>query len=218
MSLADNRRRCFFKKVYGITPEQKPELLALQDWKCPLCGKVLTLFTGYVDHDRPPGKQNARVKGKTRGILCRECNAELGHYLKLKKKAATFEGYVHNPPASSLPTIVYSWDEFDRDVRRFLCRIPRLRYKGILAIPRGGLPLGVRLSHELRLPLLIRGQDSIRGKKDLLVVDEIADTGTTLSCYQKDTLTIHKHKNSRMTPTYWLHEVDKWVVYPWEKA
>jgi hypothetical protein len=218
MSVHDNRKRSFYKKVYGITPETKVEIINAQGGYCPLCGTAISSTTGVVDHDRPPGKENARVKGLTRGVLCVSCNVELGYYLKLKPKSAKFDSYLANPPASSLPILPYSWEEFERDVEQLLRSIRGRGYKGVLAIPRGGLPLGVRISNEMEVPLFVRGQDDIRRKRDLLVVDEIADTGTTLSRYSKrDTLTLHKHKRSRITPTFWLHEVDRWVVYPWEK-
>ena len=49
------------------------------------------------------------------------------------------------------------------------------KYEGIYAIPRGGYILGLCLSHRLKLPMVSYL------KKNVLVVDDICDTGVTLN-------------------------------------
>lgn len=66
---------------------------------------------------------------------------------------------------------------------------------------------------------------SIEGKKTLLV-DEVADTGTSLNHateYLKGlnageirSAVLHLKRSSRITPDYWMKRVDSWTVYPWE--
>ena len=76
-----------------------------------------------------------------------------------------------------------SWDELDRLVDELCDMIPDNQYEGIYAIPRGGLIIGVMMSHKLGLPMIDRLQ-SYYGKK-FLIVDDIADTGVTLERYKK---------------------------------
>jgi hypothetical protein len=58
---------------YGITPEEKENLLRLQDGKCGICprtepGGRYNVF--HVDH--------CHITGKVRGLLCDRCNRALG--------------------------------------------------------------------------------------------------------------------------------------------
>lgn len=115
-----------------------------------------------------------------------------------------------------------TWDEMENLVDELCDKIPDGVYEGIYAIPRGGLIIGVMMSHKLGLPLIDRLQ-SYYGKK-FLIVDDIADTGGTLEkmkaeVYEKaHTATIHYHKQSSVEPSYWVEEKgDKWIVYPWEQ-
>ena len=98
---------------------------------------------------------------------------------------------------------------------------PKEEYEGIYAIPRGGLIIGVMMSHRLDIPLIDRLQ-SYYGKKFILV-DDIADTGVTLEKLKAEIFnnavkaTLHYHKQSIVVPEFWVAEKkDKWIVYPWE--
>ncbi len=62
--------KAFRKKKYGISHEQLEEMLAEQDYKCPICGILLDTFC--VDHDH--------ASGKVRGLLCNNCNKGLGMF------------------------------------------------------------------------------------------------------------------------------------------
>ena len=115
-----------------------------------------------------------------------------------------------------------SWDELDKLVDELCDMIPDNQYEGIYAIPRGGLIIGVMMSHKLGLPLIDRLQ-SYYGKK-FLIVDDIADTGKTLEKLRAEvykeahTATIHYHKQSSVEPSFWVEEKgDDWIVYPWEQ-
>ena len=115
-----------------------------------------------------------------------------------------------------------SWDELENLVDELCDKIPKGVYEGIYAIPRGGLIIGVMMSHKLGLPLIDR-LESYYGKK-FLIVDDIADTGGTLEKMKAEvyknthTATIHYHKQSSVEPSYWVEEKgDKWIVYPWER-
>ncbi len=83
--------------IYGLTVEQYDEMVIAQKGLCAICGlpeKVIhhkgTPRRLCVDHDHKPG-------GKTRGLLCRDCNVGLGSFQddkeRLKKAIAYLESY-----------------------------------------------------------------------------------------------------------------------------
>jgi hypoxanthine phosphoribosyltransferase len=89
----------------------------------------------------------------------------------------------------------------------------------ITGLPRGGLIPAVMLSHKLNIPYvnisLIRALPAV----DVLVVDDIADSGKTLSQYKKySTAVLHYKPQSVIIPTYYAEEVKNnlWIVYPFE--
>jgi hypoxanthine phosphoribosyltransferase len=95
------------------------------------------------------------------------------------------------------------------------------KFDAIYGVPRGGLVLAVALSHRLDKPLVSDiDQLSIpMNKRRFLVVDEICDTGKTLSCFKNLlTATIHYNPASSFRPTIWVHpkSTEDWIVYPWE--
>lgn len=85
----------------------------------------------------------------------------------------------------------------------------------IYGIPRGGLIPAVMLSHKLGLPMV-----DIIGK-NTLVVDDMSDSGVTLSKMpgQFSAVLFHKPHTSCFTPNVYskLHEGDEWLVFPWEE-
>ena len=84
----------------------------------------------------------------------------------------------------------------------------------IYGIPRGGLIPAVILSHRLQMPLV----ETIG--RNTLVIDDMSDSGTTLSKMpgQFTAVLFHKPHTSCFTPNVWskLHEGDEWLVFPWE--
>ena len=95
-------------------------------------------------------------------------------------------------------------------------------FKGVFGVPRGGSLLAVMLSHKLDIPY--RTDFWRVGDGDIVVIDEIADTGKTFQFYKeqpetKDAhyVTIHEHERSIVKPDYSvINKGDKWIVYPWE--
>ena len=90
----------------------------------------------------------------------------------------------------------------------------------ITGLPRGGLIPAVMLSHKLNIPYvnisLIRALPAV----DVLVVDDIADSGETLLQYKAyQTAVLHYKLQSEATPTDYAEEVENeaWIVYPWER-
>ena len=120
-----------------------------------------------------------------------------------------------------------TWEQYDNYINKIFDWIDQLqRYQGlnigaVYGLPRGGLPLAVSLSHELNLPLLMDYYDrKIVTDKQVLVVDDIADTGHTLKSFETPhnvICTIHYHQDSITRPDFFCSEKgDDWIVYPWE--
>ena len=82
-----------------------------------------------------------------------------------------------------------------------------------MGLPRGGLIPAVLISHEIDLPFVLHPG------KNTLVVDDINDTGETLSkapgVYWA---TLHHKPTSKFQHNFYAKEVsDQWIVYPWER-
>ena len=116
--------------------------------------------------------------------------------------------------------IVLTWAEFGKLVDYLIVklkvymRIYEVTYDGIYGVPRGGLPLAVILSHHLDLPLLVHPTP------ESLVVDDISDTGITLSTIKHKTIaTIFSTPWTTIEPNFYMDikkDKDCWVVFPWE--
>lgn len=95
-------------------------------------------------------------------------------------------------------------------------RVERREIRNIYAIPRGGLILGVMLSHKLNIPL------TLDPDFNTLIVDDIADTGKTLCKFLNENkwgevATLFYHKQTKFMPEFVVYEKKKqWLVFPWE--
>lgn len=118
-----------------------------------------------------------------------------------------------------------------QDLEALTNNIGGRKFTHILAVPRGGLVPAAYLAHRLG----VKRVDTWNGKSlpkygdtdVVLVVDDIADSGETLSKVAKQfksfegimcTATIHMRYSSKFAPTFMgkLIKDDSWVVYPWE--
>ena len=63
---------------YHLTIKQFFEMLEAQGWKCPVCGKALTVLTAAIDHDHRCCNRDGSCGKCVRGLLDRDCNAGLG--------------------------------------------------------------------------------------------------------------------------------------------
>ena len=140
-----------------------------------------------------------------------------------------------------------SWGEVERAAKTLANSIKRdFDPDVIVGVARGGLIPAVRLSHLLgdkllriihvkyykganeRLKKLELLADVERVEGRVLVVDDVADTGTSLEfvlnhlkgkgAKETRTATIAYKPGSRLKPDYFVYETDKWVVFPWEEA
>lgn len=59
-----------YLKNYGITTDEKMNLLKQQKGCCEICKNKVNMVSGHIDHNYKTGK--------VRGILCKKCNTAIG--------------------------------------------------------------------------------------------------------------------------------------------
>jgi hypothetical protein len=81
-----NRNRNYhLLKKYGITLEQKIEMIEIQEGKCKICNTEFSCTRAtHVDH--------CHATGKIRGILCHVCNTKLAWYERHKEEIVNYLG------------------------------------------------------------------------------------------------------------------------------
>ena len=131
---------------------------------------------------------------------------------------------------SSVKKTFITWKQYDSYINKiagwvydqfYNQNLQEMEIGAIYGLPRGGLPIAVSLSHKLHLPLLMNYYDrKVVTHKNILVVDDIADTGETLKDFDNRhnvICTFHYHAQSIIKPNFYCEEKgDKWIVYPWE--
>jgi len=98
-----------------------------------------------------------------------------------------------------------TWQEFDGRCKMMAKKIKKNKQiKDIYGIPRGGLPIAVRLSHLTKLP--ITGDPKIQST---LIVDDCVDSGSTKTSFggfKYFEVLVDKQKE----------QITDWLVFPWE--
>ena len=122
---------------------------------------------------------------------------------------------------------VINWDTIDNAISILVEKVKKsnVKYEVVYGLPRGGLVPAVMLSHALKLPLVLNMEEVWRmkvGGKEVLIVDDISDTGKTLKYFtdqQFHIATLYTRTHTSETPTmYNAFEVDhdNWLLFPWE--
>ncbi len=109
-----------------------------------------------------------------------------------------------------------TWKDIEKDISILSRYLQDTSFDAIYGVPRGGLILGVLLSHRLSIPLIV---DQTKITDQTLIVDDIADSGITLSTVPrgKKIVTCWYHRQSSIIPSLWIHEKTKeWITFPWE--
>jgi hypoxanthine phosphoribosyltransferase len=117
----------------------------------------------------------------------------------------------------------YNWRQIDTFVNNIADQIKRSGnvYKVLFGIPRGGLIPATILSHILEIPI-VTTFDTLwtKSMKDVLVVDDIVDSGETLKEYADfyHIASIFWKKYASFMPKYYseIAYPDEWIVFPWE--
>ncbi|MGX1129439.1 hypothetical protein RKD49_001629 [Streptomyces glaucescens] len=80
----------YFKRKYGLTPQQLEQMITEQQGVCCIC---LAAPPEHVDH--------CHETGRVRGVLCFSCNAALGQFKDrpdaIRRAAAYVEGIAWKP-------------------------------------------------------------------------------------------------------------------------
>ena len=111
-------------------------------------------------------------------------------------------------------TRYFAWSEFDNAVEHIANKCKFLEFSGIYGVPRGGLCLAVALSHKLKIKLI---SEPI---KNSLIVDDVYETGLTLTTFKDIEGAMFFVLFSKIKPTWWntvfISKKSEWIVFPWE--
>ena len=111
-------------------------------------------------------------------------------------------------------TRYFTWSEFDKSVDYIASQCNIKKLSGIYGVPRGGLCLAVALSHKLDIQLIEKPL------KNSLIVDDVYETGNTLSYYKNIEGVNFFVLVSKKKPIWWntvyLTYKKEWIVFPWE--
>ena len=117
--------------------------------------------------------------------------------------------------------IYLNWDDINKYVDEAINVLQWDKINYIYGIPRGGLIIATLLSYKINKPLLT-DICMLNDCSDVLLVDDIADSGKTLKEYMSgrefaQIYTICYKEKSIIQPWYNLEvEENDWIVFPWE--
>ena len=139
----------------------------------------------------------------------------------------------------------YSYSEFISDIKKLSTQIKKENFDTIVAIARGGLTIGHFLANSINLrrvfainsihynntnkldTLDIFNIPNLSSSKKVLIVDDIADSGETLSavlnllkekypnCSYKSSAIFYKD-SSIIKPDFTIKHTNKWIEFFWE--
>lgn len=89
------------------------------------------------------------------------------------------------------------------------------RFDNVYPIPRGGYIFGIYLSEALGLPICLNSQNIT---SRTLIVDDICDSGNTLSKYPNNEKAVAiTRESTKIIPTYFGEICSEWIKFPDEK-
>jgi len=110
----------------------------------------------------------------------------------------------------------FTWSEFDKSVEHIANKCRFKEFSGIYGVPRGGLCLAVALSHKLKIELISKPI------KNSLIVDDVYETGITLTTFKDIEGATFFVLFSKIKPTWWntvqISKKNQWIVFPWENT
>jgi hypoxanthine phosphoribosyltransferase len=121
-----------------------------------------------------------------------------------------------------------SWKWVDDQIDELAKRLKDKKLRYISGIPRGGLIPAIMLSHKLGVTYIPfdeakkYGRHDLRVKnEDILLVDDICDSGVTMKDYAPRfiTATLCMRYVSETIPEYYGEKIEdyRWLVFPWER-
>lgn len=120
--------------------------------------------------------------------------------------------------------IYVTWKDFDYGMNIMCDWIRKQKIKAIIAVPNGGLCMGVVISNKLNIPLYFNTKNILERYKidEVCIIDDICDSGETLKKINNKkifkTATFYKRYNSLYEPDFYLIVCfnKSWIVFPWE--
>ena len=110
----------------------------------------------------------------------------------------------------------FTWSDFDKSVEEIADKCRCKKFSGIYGVPRGGLCLAVALSHKLKIDLISKPI------KNSLIVDDVYETGLTLTTFKDIEGAVFFVLFSKTKPTWWntvfISKKSQWIVFPWENT
>ena len=117
--------------------------------------------------------------------------------------------------------VYLTWDDINKYVDEAINVLQWSKINYIYGIPRGGIIIATLLSYKINKPLLT-DISMLNDCSNVLLVDDIADSGNTLKEYMDgrefaQIYTICYKEKSIIQPWYNLEvEENDWIVFPWE--
>ena len=120
----------------------------------------------------------------------------------------------------------YSWKWVDDQINEIGEQLEGTSIpKFVTGVPRGGLIPAVLISHKFKIPYIgLEAAKTLPGelKKQVLVIDDISDSGNTLKQIERHnfiTATLAVRNTSDFIPTMFGDFIkdDRWIVFPWEE-
>jgi xanthine phosphoribosyltransferase len=148
------------------------------------------------------------------------------------------------PPDAPRDHFAVTWDEMQRDAALLAAQLaPNTRWRGIVAVARGGLipaalvsrALGIRLvesiavasyeGEQIGTPTLLKSPGAAGDGEDWLVVDDLVDTGTTMRVVREilpkayvAVLYAKPLGRSAADSVVRMFPQHSWIDFPWEMA
>tara|TARA_R110000803_G_scaffold185038_1_gene247374 strand:+ start:375 stop:791 length:417 start_codon:yes stop_codon:yes gene_type:complete len=119
----------------------------------------------------------------------------------------------------------YDWQWVDTQIDNIGEKLEAISTpKFVTGIPRGGLVPAILVSHKFNIPYIgLEAAKALPGnlKKQILVIDDIADSGNTLAQIDRHnfiTATLATRYSTDYLPTITGTSIDNdnWLVFPWE--
>ena len=118
--------------------------------------------------------------------------------------------------------VFLSWDDVDNLLNIIYNQVKEKDFEYVAGIPRGGLIPAILFSHKYDLKFM---QYPSNKYNNLLIIDDISDTGGTLEKWMPNFpnpgfATLHTKEGATKKPHFTGMSIPDdfgWIVYPWEK-
>ena len=198
--------------VYGyeFNKELKLAVRIRDNFKCKICGKTekenrRQLAIHHIDYN----KENSNIENLV--SLCNKC-----HNKTNSKRQKWIEYFLRD---FKIEKENISWKELINECKEIAKFLKDKKISSLVPIIRGGVVPAVIISNILNIPI----KNKIENEKDV-IIDEIVDFGMVLRRYKRKYpknlfICLHlntKHFKQKTKPDFYVREVEKFIIYPWE--